>query len=173
MTATHRLMPEPRRGEPADEYRVRLREFIDFHASPFETIESSRRSWVDICSRHEVVSGLDFTPDDPRPAARVPSPLPEPSKPIVEMSREEHDAFAWETWCAMGRKFYEPRTQVPVVVTSADLDNMLVEICGGMSWGSARSGVPRTHEHHSAWKQLADDIAEIHALGGTVELDCD
>jgi hypothetical protein len=50
-------MPEPRRGEPADEYRVRLREFMDFHENRFETIESSRRSWVDICSRHEVASG--------------------------------------------------------------------------------------------------------------------
>lgn len=166
-------MPEPRRRELADAYRIRLRAFFDHHESPFETIESTRSAWVDVCSRHEIASGLDFTADDPRPALRVPSPLPKPSKPIVEMSREEHGAFMLATWDAMGRNFYLPRTQVPVVVTSEDLDNIVCEIEAGRSWGSACSDVPRTHEHHAKWDAIAKDLAEIHARGGKVELDCD
>ena len=107
------MMPEPHLGELAAQYRVRLREFFDFHERRDQTVESSRRSWVDICLRHEVASGLDFTADDPRPAVRVPSMLPKPPKPISTMTNEERAAYRCETWLAMGQHFDERPAEKP------------------------------------------------------------
>ncbi|MEQ1700652.1 MAG: hypothetical protein ABMA25_11095 [Ilumatobacteraceae bacterium] len=164
-------MPEPFRGEPADEYRARLREFIDYHARPGETIESARRQWVQICSRHEVASGPDFTADDPRPSLHVPSRLPKPWKPLAEMTRAEHDRFMWEKWCAMGKTFDRPPVADPAApVTSEDLNRMTVEVSMGGTWGAFGTRVPDTVQHHAAWIAIGAQIAEIRRAGLTVDV---
>jgi len=60
--------------------------------------------------------------------------------------------------------------EVAHMLTTDDLNRMVIEISLGWNWQDPRSRIPNTPEHQQNWHRLEQEIAEIRARGHAVEI---
>ena len=60
--------------------------------------------------------------------------------------------------------------EVGQMISSDELNRMVIEISLGWKWQDPRSRIPNTPEHKQSWQRLETEIAEIEAKGHMVEL---
>jgi len=56
------------------------------------------------------------------------------------------------------------------MISSDELNRMVIEISLGWKWQDPRSRIPNTPEHELCWGRLEREIEEIHARGHVVEI---
>jgi hypothetical protein len=56
------------------------------------------------------------------------------------------------------------------ILTTDELNRIVIEISLGWKWQDPRTRVSKTAEHEQCWQRLEREIAEIHARGHTVEI---
>jgi hypothetical protein len=56
------------------------------------------------------------------------------------------------------------------MITSEELDRMMVEIGTGIPWGDPRTRIPQTEEHRLKWERIAEQMRDIQRRGRTVEI---
>lgn len=56
------------------------------------------------------------------------------------------------------------------MITSEELNRMMVEISMGMRYGDRRSKIPRSPEHRRQWQRLAQQMDEIERRGHSIEI---
>jgi len=60
--------------------------------------------------------------------------------------------------------------EVIQILTTEELNRMVIEISLGWKWQDPRTRVPNTTEHALCWGRLEREIEEIHARGHVVEI---
>jgi len=56
------------------------------------------------------------------------------------------------------------------MITSDDVNRMMIEIGAGLPWGDRRSQVPRTAEHRAEWETIERQMRAIRRRGRIVDI---
>ena len=56
------------------------------------------------------------------------------------------------------------------MITTDELNQMMVEIAAGFEWGDSRSRVSNTPEHEQTWNEIAGQMRAIRRRGRVVDI---
>lgn len=56
------------------------------------------------------------------------------------------------------------------MITTDELNQMMIEIAAGYNWGDVRSELPNTPEHRDTWEEIAREMRAIRRRGRLVDI---
>lgn len=164
-------MPEPLPGEDAAKFRGRLRRFFDRFAVPGESVESARRSWVQVMARHGIEPGAHFTADDDHVVTH-PGLLGviKPPKPLSTMTGDERGAFVGSVSTMMRERWEAAKVADAAPMTSENFTDLQIECAMQLPWGSRGSRVPDTKQCRELYAKVFEQCTAILAAGGQIDI---